>query len=257
MAKQIDLRPIGEEHIRALCTFLDSMGISSEIALADFVPCKKLAFVFGHRPENYRARYIKLDGMNIDGIRYVIVQQIGGIALTGKWVAKCEYWVKCHLGRENKSLKNLLVDTMNLWVEAEIKRKEGEILDFQWTGGRIADVLNKDTSLKEPLLAELNTTHEGGNDFPMLVVTLPPLSDKKIGKQVKELTKALHKEGTEVDWANAVRIIRPIKQGFIIMGGPTRGHKDKISPLILPSEDAFRAYDKVAKHIKEYAATMR
>jgi len=162
--------------------------------------------------EHLRERFFKLEGMNIDGIRYTIFQiseeQYGG--MTDDWKAACEYWVERDIGREKKNLNNL---------EARVKKREKglfkkEMVDFSWVGGRIADVLNQDTSLREPLLGELLTARTTGSDADI--------------------------------W------ITPKEKGAWITGCATNGHKNKKIPLLLPSKDAFRAYDRIAKHIRDY-----
>lgn len=263
MPEKIDLRPIQEEHFKTLRSFLDAMDIGVKVDPIDMVidttQLLDKKFVFSATQlANHRVRDVRLDDMNIDRIRYNISQWVedyrassfgGGVRLTDKWWAGCEYYVCCYTGKDKKGWKNLE-------AEAKIKRKGKEITDFKWTGGKIAEVLNKDTSLKEPLLAHLNVAQTEGN-YACIRITPEPqrallLSDKEIKKIIEELMKSLHNEGTDVDFETACRIRWPMEEGVIIRNCITLEHKNEVSPLLLPSRDAFKAYDRIAKHIKQY-----
>lgn len=265
MAKKIDLQPIEEDHISELCSFLNSMGVSSKIDRdADFVQedATPESFFRVAKGMNQRIRYIKLEGMNIDGIRYHILQVIAdsesGAELKDYWQAFYEYCAVRDIGMDKKDLQNL---------EAHIKaKKKGlfkkEIVDFRWVGGRIADVLNQDTSLKEPIFAHLITIQTIGIDVDISILPESLPTDKEI----REYIKALRKEGIYIDSPeDAVKKMRPMGQGVWIRVAPTvgfrriwptGGYKDVILPLLLPSKDAFKAYDRIAKHIRDYAATI-
>ncbi|MFC1893110.1 hypothetical protein ACFLYR_03625 [Chloroflexota bacterium] len=125
-----------------------------------------------------------------------------------------------------------------------------EIVDFKWVGGRITDVLNQDTLLKEPLLADLITVHAQGGFCGVNIEPVPLPSDKEI----KEYIKARHKEGVDIDSSeDAIKHMIPLGQVVWIAGWGTSGRKNEITPLLLPSKDAFRAYDRIAKHIRDFA----
>lgn len=256
MAKKIDLQPIQEEHVSTLCAFLNSMDISSSFDVKRDSVQEDMRDRVGRGAvgANIRSRYIKLEGMNIDGIRYRLYQttQSGqyGTWMSDKWKAECRYWVKRYIGGEKKKLADL---------QATIKKKKKglfkkEIVDFTWVGGRIADVLNMDTSLKEPLLAHLVTAQTVGNDVDIRIEPLRPPSKEK----VKDRVEVHRKAGVDVDFAkntieDASESMMRVGQGVWINSCATNGDKKKTTPLLLPSKDAFKAYDRIAKHIRDYA----
>lgn len=252
MAKKIDLQPIQEEHIRSLCSFLNFMGVNPKIdSDKDFVQEDIRQPFFGNvKGVNIRARYIKLEGMKIDGIGYTIFQVTedtqGGMAMTDQWKAGYKFWVERDTGREKKNVENLE-------ARMQIKKKglfKKEIVDFRWVGGRIADVLNQDTSLKEPLLAHLITAQTTKNEAGIWIVPVPLPSDK----EVKKWIKAQRKEGVDIDSSeDAIKNMMPMGQGVWITGWGTNGRKNEIIPLLVPSKDAFIACDRIAKHIRDFA----
>jgi hypothetical protein len=253
MAKKIDLKPIQEEHVSALLSFLNFMGANPKID-----PDKDLIqedirqpLVGSVQGANIRVRYIKLEGTNIDGVAYMIEQITqgggeGGERMSDEWWARCVYWVERDIGRDEKNQKDL---------EVEIKKKEKglfkkEIVDFSCVGGRIADELNQDTSLKESLLAELITAQTTGNEAYIWLNPVPAPSDKEI----KEYIKARNKEGIDIySSEDAIKKMRPLGQGVEIHGCATIGRKNEIKPLLLPSKDAFKTYDRIARHIRDFA----
>jgi hypothetical protein len=231
MAKIINLQPIQEEHINALCLFLNSMGVSSKIEPdKDFVQedLKKgwTGIARGWKGENMRWRYIKLEGMNIDGIIYSLKQIIdvypdsGARKLKDEWGAECVYWVERNIEGDEKALKALEAKT-NSKSKGLFKK---ELVDFEWVGGGIADVLNKDTSLKNPILNELIAAKTMGFDADIWIRKLSPPHFKTTG----------------------IMILTTVG---------TFGNEKKTTPLLLPPKDAFRAYDRIAKHIKGYVVT--
>jgi len=227
MASLIDLEPIQKEHIVAMRSFLNFMGISSEIdPHKNFEQTEIRHRLTGVEGINSRGSCLKLEGTNIDVILYVIEQIIDSYGLTDEWQALCIYGVECNIGQGEKDPKNL---------KAGIKKKtkglfRKEIVDFWWAGGQIADVLNQDTSLKGPLLAYLINTQTTGKYADMSLVPVLPPSDEEIKGET----------------------IRLIEQGVLIVGCATHSHKKKTTPLLLPSRDAFRAYVRIAKHIRDY-----
>lgn len=254
MAKKIDLQPIQEEHIKSLCSFLNFMGVSSKIDPDKGFAREDIRQPFFGRIKgaNVRVVYIKLEGMNIDGIRYSINQMIdpGGAqeseTITDEWKAGYKFWVERDIGRDKKNLKNLQAATKEE-KKGLLKR---EIVDFRWVGGQIASVLNQDTSLKEPLLAHLITAQTTKNEAGIWIVPVHLPSDK----EVKKWIKAQRKEGVDIDSSeDAIKNMMPMGQGVWINGCATKGHKNEITPLLLPSKDAFIACDRIAKHIRDFA----
>ena len=66
------------------------------------------------------------------------------------------------------------------------------------------------------------------------------------------------KEGVDVDFSeNAItdagESMMKERQGVWINSCATNGDKKKTTPLLLPSKEAFSAYDRIAKHIKDFA----
>ena len=246
MAIKVNLKPIQEEHISALCSFLNSVGVSSKID-----PDKDLVREDARRlfsgGENFRLKYIKIEAMNIDVIGYQIFQERnseGG--WTKNWAAVFQYYVERTLSTDKRALKEMEAQT-------KIKSKglfRKEIIDFMWVGGRLADVLNQDTSLKEPLLAALVAAQTTKSIPSIFMGPIIPPSDKEIKEQIKELSKA-GINLTKSDYLHKM----PIQQGVSIFGSGIRGKKDELKPLFIPSKDAFKAYDRIAKHIKEYVVT--
>lgn len=219
MAEKINLQPIEKEVIGELSSFLDLMGIRSKIDPdLDFVVDDLRSG--GARGLNIRSRYFKLEGMNIDGLRYTIEQIMqvtgGGYGASDRWRVICEYWVKRDVSGDKKHLKDL---------EARTKKKKkglfkSDIIDFKWVGGRIADILSQDTSLNEPLLADLVTAQTKGCNVDIEIEPMP------------------------IEQGVRIRVAPKIE--------PEIGKKQENLPLLLPSKDAFRAYDRIAKHIRDY-----
>jgi hypothetical protein len=243
MAIKVDLQPIQEEHITALCSFLKSVGVGSKIDPdKDFVreDAKRL-FSGG---ENFRQKYIKIEDMNIDWIGYQIYQERNSEGGWIKnWAAVFQYYVERTIGTDKKALKEIGTQT-------ETKSKgffKKEIVDFRWVGGRLADVLNQDTSLKEPLLAGLIAAQTTKSIPSIFISPITPPSDKEIKEQIKELSEA----GINLTESDLIRKM-PIQQGVAIFGSGIRGKKNEIKPLFIPSKEALRAYDSIARHIKEY-----
>ncbi len=245
MAKTIDLRPIQAEHLKTLSSYLASIGINSTAEEVDFVQKTE------NPPENCRQKCIRLESKNIDKIIYAIMQNLGtsrprqdSMATENNWSAFCLYAVECYVGKDKKNWKNLN-------AKAQVKYKRGNIVDFKWSGGKIADVLNHDTSLKEPLLADLTNTLSAGGEAEIALWPKLALADSDI----KMLAQLISVEGADAKPENAIKSYEPVKEGVLVMGCATKGYGDEIRPLILPSKDGFMAYDRVAKHIRDYAST--
>jgi len=233
MSSKIDLKPVQDEHVNALCSFLKSIGISSKIdPLKDVVQEDVRQRRGKIEGANYRARCVKLEGTNIDVILYLVEQMTGKAyvlarpTLTDEWRAMCIYGVECNAGQREQELKNL---------EAKTEKKmkgffREKLADFSWVGGPIADMLNQDTSLKEPLLAYLINAEAARTREDILIVPVYPLSEEEM----------------EIDSK------RPVNQGALIFGCATDGSKNQMTPLLLPSRDTFKAFDRIAKHIREY-----
>jgi hypothetical protein len=233
MSSKIDLKPVQDEHINALRSSLKSMGISSEIDPNKDVVQEDARQRRGRiEGANYRARCIKLEGMNIDVILYLVEQMTGKAyvlarpTLTDEWRAMCIYGVECNVGQREQELKNL---------EAKTEKKtkgffREKLADFSWVSGPIADVLNQDTSLKEPILAYLINAQATRNREDIFIVPVYSLSEEEM----------------EIDSK------RPVTQGALIFGCATDGSKNQMTPLLLPSRDTFKAFDRIAKHIREY-----
>jgi len=245
MAKMINLKPIQAEHLETLSSYLDSIGINSMTEEVDFVQKTE------NPPENCRQKCIRLEGTNIDKLLYAIMQDVGtvrpgqsSITTEGNWSAFCLYVVECYVGKDKKNWKNLN-------AKVKVKNKKGEIVDLKWSGGKIADILNHDTSLKEPLLANLADALRAGGEAEIALWPKLALADSDI----KMLAQVVSVEGANAGPENALRSYEPVKEGVLVLGCATRGYGDEIRPLILPSKDSFMAYDRVAKHIRDYVNT--
>lgn len=80
---------------------------------------------------------------------------------------------------------------------------------------------------------------------------MPSPSDKEI----KERKKFLRKKGADIDLSDnalAKSTMIPIEQAVRIVGYFTSAKRNETLPLLLPSKDALRAYDRIAKHIRDY-----
>jgi len=207
MAKKINLQLIEEEDIRELSSFLNLIGIRFKIAPVLDVVRDDLRSG-GSKGQNIRSKYFKLEGMNIDGLRYTIEQIMqvtgGGYGASDWWRVICDYWVKRDLSGD----KNLLKD-----FAARIKKKrkslfKSDIIDFKWLGGRIADTLNQDASPKVPLLAELVTAQTRMSDAGIEIELMP------MGQGV------------------LIRVIPKMIEGEIFKKGQNL-------PLLIPSTGAF------------------
>ena len=245
MAKIINLKPIQAEHLKTLSSYLDSIGIGSTAEEVDFVQKTE------NPPENCRQKCIRLEGTNIDKLLYAIMQNLGAsrrgqgsMTTENNWSAFYLYVVECYIGKDKKIWKNLN-------AKVKVKSKKGEIIDLKWSGGKIADILNHDTSLKEPLLANLADALRAGGEAEIALWPKLALADSDI----KLLAQVISVEGADAGSENAIKNYEPVKEGVLVLGCATKGYGDEIRPLILPSKDSFMAYDRVAKHIRDYVNT--
>jgi len=245
MVKMIDLRPIQAEHLKTLSEYLDSLGIASITDAVDFVQDTE------NPPENCRQKCIRIESMNIDKIIYAVMQHIGTsrprqdvMSTENNWSAFFLYAVDCYVGKDKKNWKNLN-------AKAQAKNKKGTIVDFKWSGGKIADILNHDPSLKEPLLADLINTLQAGGEAEIAIWPKLALSDTDF----KMMAPLIRVEGADTKPENAIKTYEPVKEGVLVMGCATRGYGDEIRPLILPSKEGFMAYDRIASHIHDYVNT--
>ena len=69
---------------------------------------------------------------------------------------------------------------------------------------------------------------------------------------IKMMARIIGVEGTPDDPESALRKYAPVKEGIMLLGCATRGFGNEIKPLILPSREGFMAYNRVAKHIRDY-----
>jgi len=245
MVKMIDLRPIQAEHLKTLSEYLASLGIASIADAVDFVQDT------ANPPENCRQKCIRLEGMNIDKIIYAVMQHVGTsrprqdtMSTENNWSAFFLYAVDCYVGKDKKNWKNLN-------AKAQVKYKKGNIVDFKWSGGKIADILNHDPSLKEPLLADLTNTLRAGGEAEIAIWPKLALSDTDF----KMMAQLIRVEGADTKPENAIKTHEPVKEVVLVMGCATRGYGDEIRSLILPSKDGFMAYDRIAAHIHDYVNT--
>lgn len=245
MAKIINLKPIQAEHLKTLSSYLDSIGIGSMAEGVDFVQKTE------NPPENCRQKCIRLEGTNIDKLLYAVMQNLGtgrrgqgSLTTENNWSAFYLYVVECYVGKDKKIWKNLN-------AKVKVKNKKGKIVDLKWSGGKIADILNHDTSLKEPLLANLADALRAGGEAEIALWPKLALADSDI----KLLAQVISVEGADAGSENAIKNYEPVKEGVLVLGCATKGYGDEIRPLILPSKDSFMAYDRMAKHIRDYVNT--
>jgi hypothetical protein len=254
MAEKIDSKPVFEEHIRSIERFLISMDLKPKVDEINFVKsATEYQIVKFGRPtiRNVRAKHIWLEGRNIDAVWYGIFQEDIG------WWTQIRYLVHRPLGNEKKVWQTFRAGT-------KIQSKQNQVIDFKWQGGKLADVLNKDDLLKEPILSHLNTLQTKKNAdkqlfYDSLEITTFQRCQYKANQQdrqlIQDLINSLAEEGTKVDAETARQIIMPIKEGVSILEPINIGYENAAVPLLLPSRDSLLAYERIAKHIKEYSIT--
>jgi len=251
MTEKIDSKPVFEEHIRSIERFLISTGLKPRVDEINFTrsTTEYQMIKFG-RPtiRNVRAKHIWLEESNIDAIWYGIFQEDIG------WWTQVRYLVRRPIGNDKKDWKAFRAGT-------KMRSKQNQVIDFKWRGGKLADVLNKDDLLKEPILSHLNMLQAKKNTAKQLFnnsleITTFQGSQYKAnqpeGQLIRELINTLAEEGTKVEPDTARQIAMPIKEGVSILEPISIGYKNEVFPLLLPSRDSFSAYERIAKHIKEY-----
>jgi hypothetical protein len=145
---------------------------------------------------------VKVEGRNIDLVE--VIRFPGGTSEAGRIFYRYKYAVKAKVGNLEDELK------------AEVKPiKKGfptsEIVDYNWEGGELAQLLNADSELKNMLL---------GLGAPHLTV-IPNKKDQYVG-------------------------ITPIVSSTaIVIYDMTVGRK------AFPTREAFEAYDRIAQHIRK------
>ena len=194
--------PLDPQIADKFSSYFDSLGIHAEI--------------YPKGPMHHLGRYTviaDLENSNIDGLIYFPVEP-------GKYDHYAQgshfmYSVKHETGDERKEL---MANTKK--IKEGIFRKP---VDFKWVGGQIADILNQDTALKEPLYDELNITRP---------------------KEFDESSRYCNIKRTEDIQ------IRPYNHVVMICTPFTWWNGDLTQTF--PPPHVFRAYDKIAKYIHKY-----
>ena len=199
-----------------------------------------------------------LENSNIDGLTYFTREEDS----RGPQII---YAVECETGNKRKELR---ANTKKI-KEGTIFRKT---VDFKWVGGQIADILNQDTELKEPLYDELNIPQpkefdesswtgkyrniDGLTYFTRNEDVLHGFSQ---GPQSIGLDIPHPKEFDESSWTGRYRNIKrsgdiriiPFDECVTIQAPLNEWTKD--SEPAFPPPHVFKAYDTIAKYIREYA----
>jgi len=154
---------------------------------------------------------VKVEGRNIDLVEVSRIGAGGGISGgPGHLVYRYNYVVKANVGNLENKLK----------AEAKQIKKgflSSEIIDYNWEGGELAQLLNADSELKNMLL-ELGS--------PNLMVT-PYKRDQYVG---------------------IMPVISPITT--IVIGGIPVKYDGIVGRKAFPTREAFEAYDRIAQHIR-------
>jgi hypothetical protein len=159
---------------------------------------------------------VKVEGRNIDLVEVTRIG-VGGSGASsgggtgGHLVYRYNYVVKANVGNLENKLK------------AEAKQiKKGflnrEIIDYEWEGGELAQLLNADSELKNMLL-ELGSPH---------LMVIPNEKDQYV-----EITTA----------------VSPITT--IVIGGIPVKYELTVGRKAFPTREAFEAYDRIAQHIRK------
>jgi hypothetical protein len=152
---------------------------------------------------------VKVEGRNIDLVE-VSRFFTGGSARAGHVVYKYNYVVKTKVGNLESKLK----------AEAKQIRKgllDREIIDYNWEGGELAQLLNADSELKNMLL---------GFGSPNLMV-IPNKKDQYV-----EITPI-------------------VSSTTIVIGGIPVKYDMTVGRKAFPTREAFEAYDRIAQHIRK------
>jgi len=196
----IGLNPELDIRAEELCSYFNFIGIHAERSQ-------------NVRDDFSKMRHINLENSNLNAIEYHEFEQADGWGPTS-YGYRFVYVVEREIGNERKDMR---ANTKK--IRKSIFKKP---VDFKWVGGRIADILNQDTALKEPLYDEVGITH-------------PKEFDEVIG---------IRRYG-DIQ-------IKP-KEGIVeIYSLDTWWDKDPNPPIsIFPPLLAIEAYDKIAKYIRE------
>ena len=153
---------------------------------------------------------VKVEGRNIDLVEVSRIGAGGSSGGPGHLVYRYNYVVKANVGNLENKLK----------AEAKQIKKgllNSEIIDYNWEGGELAQLLNTDSELKNMLL-ELGS--------PNLMVT-PYKRDQYVG---------------------IMPVISPITT--IVIGGIPVKYDGIVGRKAFPTREAFEAYDRIAQHIR-------
>ena len=153
---------------------------------------------------------VKIENRNIDLVEVSRIGAGGSEGGPGHLVYRYNYVVKANVGNLENKLK----------AEAKQIKKgllNSEIIDYNWEGGELAQLLNTDSELKNMLL-ELGS--------PNLMVT-PYKRDQYVG---------------------IMPVISPITT--IVIGGIPVKYDGIVGRKAFPTREAFEAYDRIAQHIR-------
>lgn len=193
--------------INELCEHLQQIGI--EATVLDFkspeavhhTPTMHIIYSMKNLPP---LGCVKVEGRNIDLVEVSRISEGGGGGTAGRWVYRYNYVVKAKVG----NLENKLKAEVN-----PIKKgfPTSEIVDYNWEGGELVQLLNADSELKNMLLG-LGALH---------LMVIPNKKDQYVG-------------------------ITPIVSSTaIVFYDMTVGRK------AFPTREAFEAYDRIAQHIRK------
>jgi hypothetical protein len=151
---------------------------------------------------------VKVEGRNIDLVE--VIRSFQGTRELGQIVYRYKYAVKANVGDLEDELK------------AEVNPiKKGfptsEIVDYNWEGGELTQLLNADSELKNMLL---------GLGAPHLMV-IPNKKDQYVG--ITPMVSSL---------------------SIVISGIPVK-YDMTVGRKGFPTREAFEAYDRIAQHIRK------
>ena len=211
-----------KQTVGKLTSYLDSLGVH----VGEIDP----AGIMLRRKGDGGVITVFLKNSNIDGLLYWTWFD-GGIGDVSGNKALHQgphfmYALKCETGNKREELR------------ANTKKIKngifGRPVDFKWVGGQIADILNQDTELKEPLYDELNITHPKEFD-----------ESSWTGRYCKIGRKGDIKISSSRD---DVQIETPETENYEYTEDLILGDLEST----FPPPHVFKAYDKIAKHIREY-----
>jgi len=203
--------------INELCEHLRQIGIEATVLdlkspeAIHHTPTMHIIYTMKNLPP---LGCVKVDGRNIDLVEVTRIG-VGGSSAAGggtggRLVYRYNYVVKANVGNLEDKLK------------AEAKQiKKGflnrEIIDYEWEGGELAQLLNADSEVKNMLL-ELGSPH---------LMVIPNQKDQYV-----EITTA----------------VSPITT--IVIGGIPVKYEMTVGRKAFPTREAFEAYDRMAQHIR-------